>query len=156
MAVAMEYDGGTFWMPDPKAEALLNRLGVPWELVTVNTNLIDDQASARNQARLSAVLDQDRVEEYAEAMRRGDTFPALVGHALGDGAFVLEGGNHRLAAAKRARRTSVMLYLVRTNDAGMRHLVTVLLNTLEGVRPPRADLIAQCLRAVDQFDYDLA
>jgi len=158
MAMAAEStfaDGADLWMPDPKVEALLARLGVPWEIVTVNSNLIDDKASARNQARLNDVLDQERVEEYTEAMRRGDVFPALVAHALGDGQFLLHGGNHRLAAAKRARRTSIMLYLIRTNDAGMRHLVTVLLNTLEGVRPPRADLIRQCLYAVDHFAYDL-
>jgi hypothetical protein len=143
-------------MCDPKVESLLARLGVPWEYISVNINLIDAAASRSNQARLSAELDEGHVEEYAEAMKRGDTFPALVGHALGDGTFFLNGGNHRLAAARRSGRTAIDLYLIRTNDAGMRHLVTVLLNTLEGVRPSRADLMAQCVYAIEQYHYDLA
>lgn len=142
------------WMRDKKVEGLLARLGVAWDWISVNIDLIDAQASRDNQARLSGVLDEARVEEYAEAMKRGDTFPGLVAHALGDGTFWLHGGNHRLAAAKRARRASVDLYLIRTNDAGMRHLVTVLLNTLEGVRPSRADLMAQCIYVIEHFGYD--
>lgn len=144
------------WMPDPKVESLLTRLGVTWDYLSVNINLVDAAASRSNQARLSDVLDESRVEEYAEAMKRGDTFPALVGHALGDGTFFLNGGNHRLAAGRRSGRTSVELYLLKTNDAGMRHLVTVLLNTLEGVRPSRADLLAQCIYTIDQYGYEVA
>jgi hypothetical protein len=46
------------------------------------------------------------------------------------------------------------LCLIRTNDAGLRHLVTVLLNTVEGARPSRADLLAQCLYMIEHFGYD--
>lgn len=142
------------WMADPKVEALLARLGVSWEWIMVSIDLIDATASRGNQARLNDIVDESRVEEYAEAMKRGDTFPGLVGHALGDGTFFLNGGNHRLAAARRAQRSSVGVYLIRTNDAGMRHLVTVLLNTLEGVRPSRADLLAQCIYAIEHYGYE--
>lgn len=144
------------WMPDPKVEALLARLDVAWEWATVPLVLIDAQASRRNQARLSDILAPGTVEEYAEAMRRGDRFPALVAHATGAGTFVLNGGNHRAEAARIAGRQSVAVYLIRTNDVGMRHLLTVLLNTVEGARPSRADLMSQCLYMIDHFGYGQA
>lgn len=144
---------GQAWTCDKAVEAFLDRLGVGWEYISnININLIDRQASLQNQARIGVSLKPDTVVEYAVAMLEGSAFPAMVAFPLPNGTYLLAGGNHRLAAARDAGRKTVDLYVIRSNDEAMRRLITVSLNTLNGVRPDRADTLMQAVQMVQQYN----
>jgi hypothetical protein len=144
---------GKQWTCEKAVEALLDRLGMQWEYVAgVCTGLIDQVASLQNQARIGVALKQDTVVEYAVAMLEGAVFPALVAFPLPNGTYILAGGNHRFAAAREAGRTTVDLYVIRSNDEAMRRLITVSLNTLNGIRPDRADTLMQAVQMVQQYN----
>jgi len=140
------------WKADDTIEAHLNREGVRWEyLENVQVAQIDGKASLTNQARIRERIRQDVVEAYALAMMDGDVFPALVAHQRRDGAYVLMGGNHRLAAAKLAEITTVDLYLVASTDEAIIRLVTTTLNNVEGWRPPADEILEQAVRWMEEF-----
>jgi hypothetical protein len=64
------------------------------------------EASAATQIRVR--LDQDVIEEYAQAIRDGAAFPAITVFAeKGSERYILADGFHRLAAAKKADRTEI-------------------------------------------------
>lgn len=64
------------------------------------------EASAATQIRVR--LDQEKIEEYAQAIRDGAPFPAITVFAeKGSERYILADGFHRLAAAKKADRTEI-------------------------------------------------
>jgi hypothetical protein len=71
-----------------------------WTSMTVPLTQIDVKGSHRNQARLEAVVFDETVERYMEAMLQGDEFPDLVGYE-GPHGFILIDGNQRLEAITR-------------------------------------------------------
>lgn len=76
--------------------------GVQWTFhKDVSITEFDLDKSLRNQARINQVLNEERLETYTEAMKRGDKFPAVIGYKV-DGKYVAIDGNHRLQAAKNA------------------------------------------------------
>lgn len=102
-------------MRAPEIERWLDDLDVGWAyLDTLLLAAVDERASMRNQARFEA-LDRETVDRYADDMRRGDQFPAVIVRAKGK-AFVILGGNHRYAAAKAARVPSLDAYVVDCSD----------------------------------------
>ncbi len=73
-------------------EDWLDHHGVEWEYnPDIALDTVDIEKSLQNQARVYTKLDLDRVATYAEALSRGDNFPAVVlrkatgSVALGDG-----------------------------------------------------------------------
>ncbi len=58
--------------------------------------------SLRDQARLGNPVDEETVERYAEAMRGGAEFPAVVGWRGSEAKLILIDGNHRQVAAERS------------------------------------------------------
>lgn len=140
------------WAADPAAESLFEHLGVNYEYVAnVAITLIDRELSLQNQARLGVKLDDDVVEEYSAAMAAGAVFPALVAFPLPNGTYLLAGGNHRLEAARRAKRKLIDLYLLRVADEAMRRLITTSLNTKNGVRPGRSETVEQAIAWMERF-----
>lgn len=140
------------WTTDQAAENLFERLGVTWEYARgISIGLVDRDLSIQNQARLGVSLIADVVDEYALAMLEGAAFPALVAFPLPNGTYVLAGGNHRLAAAREAKRPLVDLYILRVNDEAMRRLITTSLNTLVGVRPERAETLEQAIAWMERY-----
>lgn len=144
--------GSTGWIRDLPTEQLIRRLGAEWEYQAgVPIGLINQTASLQNQARIGESVIQQVAEEYAAAMRNGTDFPALVAFLLADGSYILAGGNHRLAAALAAGRTTVDLYLIRVRDQGLRRLITMTLNTVNSVRPKREDMLIQAVTWMNQY-----
>lgn len=141
------------WTRDQAAEGKFAQLGVTYDFApSIPLSLIDREASLQNQARLSASkLNQDLVDEYALAMMEGASFPALVAFPLPSGTYLLAGGNHRLAAAYEAKRQTVALYIIRSNDEAMRRLIITSLNTLVGWRPERSETIEQAIAWVEKY-----
>lgn len=141
------------WMPDPKVEDKLARLGVRWTYrAGVPIAHIDLAASRHNNARayLNGALMRDKVEDYARAMKQGARFHALVAHMGPAGKLQLNGGNHRAAGAQAAGRRTVDLYDLATDDAALLDLVTLTLNDLEGVGTRREERVQQALYWVAQ------
>lgn len=153
MAIAIKQATGMGeWTTDQAAESLFDRLGVTWEYARgISIGLVDRESSIQNQARLGVSLISDVVDEYALAMLDGAAFPALVAFPQPNGTYVLAGGNHRLAAAREAKRALVDLYILRVNDEAMRRLVTTSLNTLVGVRPERAETVEQAIAWMERY-----
>lgn len=60
-------------------------------------------------------LDEDKVEQYAEAMKSGDEFPAITIYPTKKGYEVL-GGMHRIEAAKRAELPAFDAYVVNLEE----------------------------------------
>lgn len=74
-------------------------------LPEVDINDIDGERSLRNQARLGEeTVDQEYVNRYADAMRAGTEFPAVVVYTV-KGKYVIIDGNHRYVAARSAGYT---------------------------------------------------
>jgi hypothetical protein len=96
--------------------AWLAELQIPFEYVEdLDLARVDVKASLRNQARFQA-LDDDVVERYAEDMARGDVFPPIIARRVGrSGLLVVLGGNHRFAAAHKAR-APLAAYLIGCSD----------------------------------------
>lgn len=92
------------WAQREETELWLESKGVQWTFVPdVPIEDFDKDRSLRNQARITQVLNDERVETYKEAMERGDRFPAVVAYLV-DGRYVLIDGNHRLEAAEQANK----------------------------------------------------
>lgn len=88
----------TKWREHEAAHAVLGKLGMTWEYRTIPASEFDVAQSRKNRARLDAPVCKETVANYAEAMRCGDVFPAIVCRHI-NGRYVIAGGNHRHAAA---------------------------------------------------------
>ena len=65
---------------DAEIEEYLDAKGVKWTFrPKVSPDEFDIDKSLRNQARFEPIT-EDRVNTYAEAMRRGDKFPPVIAH----------------------------------------------------------------------------
>lgn len=97
-----------------EVENWLDHHGVAWEYdPAVPLERIDFERSLQNQARVYTKLDLDRVATYAEAMERGDEFPAVVVNRSSVKAKLVDvDGNHRVAAYSKAEFTHIPAYVI--------------------------------------------
>lgn len=103
---------------DPRIEAALDDLGIPWTFdPALPLDQINVTASLANQARVGEPLDDETVDRYAVAMADGAVFPAVIARRTSPRAkLVLLGGNHRRAAAEQAGRAAHAAYIVECSD----------------------------------------
>lgn len=80
---------------NPLAEALLDELGLEWQLVMLPREQIDHEKSLRNQARIDPIH-KDLVERYTEARKNGAVFPAILVGFNGGSTGRTADGNHRV------------------------------------------------------------
>lgn len=100
-------------------EAWLTSLGATWEFhPDLAITKIDQAAGLANQVRHDP-LHEEVVDRYAAAMVEGAVFPPII--ATLDGHQPL-GGNHRIAAAQRARRVTLAAYLVDATPQVLRRI----------------------------------
>lgn len=132
---------------DSKIEEYLDGKGVTWVFKTgVTVEEFDQEKSLRNQARFVPV-DEDRVNLYAEAMRRGDKFPPVIAHTV-RGKFVIVDGNHRLMAATKARK-HLSVYDVTGADSQLLVQMSYEGNTKHGWPTSETERIQQALYLID-------
>lgn len=138
------------WKNDDDAITTLNRMGVVWSLKTVAVSEIDVKTSRHNHARKKAIIDSN-VDDYSDAMDRGDVFPKIV-LARVDGAkeWLVAGGNHRLAAAIKLGLDEVDVIVVEC-DKSMFSLICPALNLYVGQREDRAVRVAQAADAAERL-----
>jgi len=96
---------------------------------------IDDLNTRNLQTR--AALDEDTVQDYADAMERGDRFPAVT--VFADGAeYYLADGFHRVEALRRIGKRAVVAEL-REGDFKAALLYALKANSTHGLRRTNAD-----------------
>lgn len=94
---------------------------------------IDREASYRNQARISAPIDEDTVITYAVAMENGDAFPPLVVYQEKEnGKYINVDGNHRYGAAQMVGKNRLPSYVVTNPTPALVSLLTYNANTKHG------------------------
>jgi hypothetical protein len=141
VAASAKFPGG-----DAEIEQYLDSKGVEWEFLgEVTPRSFDQKKSLRNQARFRP-LEDSRVEEYAEAMRRGDTFPPVLAYGKPD-ALVVADGNHRLDAALKANVTLKVYRL--TADASTLMAIMYERNAKHGLLTTEEERVHQALTLLD-------
>jgi hypothetical protein len=135
------------WKNDDDAIVTVNRMGLKWSHAIVQASNIDEKRSRHNHARKTAVIPQN-VDDYADAMDRGDSFPMIVVARIdGDKKLVIAGGNHRYLAAVKNGVTEFDVILVDC-DAAMFSILCPALNLYVGQREDRNVRIDQAADAV--------
>lgn len=115
----------------PEIERILDDYNVEWEFdPSLSFDQVDEKRSLSNQARVDQPIMPDLLETYAEAMRQGDEFPAIVVHKDGP-KYVTVDGNHRLVSGKKVGKTEFPAYKVKARAETIRVLMT-LLNVIHG------------------------
>ncbi len=95
-----------------------------------------DDLNVRN-LQTRAALDEDTVQDYADAMERGDRFPAVT--VFSDGAeYYLADGFHRVEALRRIGKRAVVAEL-REGDFRAALLYALKANSTHGLRRTNAD-----------------
>lgn len=129
-------------------ESVLNKYPeVEWEY---KSNLplkdIDRDKSHKNQARvMGKPVKPFTVEDYANGMKQGDEFPAIVAYPDGK-LYVVIDGNHRVDAALKNGLTTFDAYIVVTDDPNLRMLLTFEFNrVMTGLSPDEADIDHQAV-----------
>lgn len=126
-------------MRNPVYEQALNKQGLTWSYEeSRRLDDIDEKKSLGNQARLEHRIDDDLVESYRQVYEAdGSVFPPLVAYYPGVSTrpgpkpkLVLIDGNNRLAAARKAKRTTHDIYLVDCSDPRVIDRVTWTFNNL--------------------------
>lgn len=108
-------------------EDLANKYNVGWQYHSgMPTSEFDIERGLDNQARFQAI-NRDKVEEYREAVERGDAFPAVIAYRPGraqKAPLVSIDGNHRLVAHDEAKK-GIDVYEI---DRGTRAATIALMN----------------------------
>jgi len=112
-------------------EQMLTKQGVGFEYVeSLPMEDINMKAGIRNQARLLQPLDEELVNIYAQHMKDGCEFPAVVLARTGKGLWIPVDGNQRLAALEKNGRKRTDAYLLDTKDAQVIDRLTWTFNNL--------------------------
>lgn len=114
---------------------------------TIALHEIDDRASLRNQARFQA-LDERLVVTYSEAFGNNAQFPPIVVARAAHGLLVID-GNHRVAAARLAGKTSLPAYIVSNATERQIHVLTFDANTKHGMPTTPEERKAHAVYLVD-------
>lgn len=119
-------------------------------LAGVSTSAFDVVKSQHNQARNEAI-DDAVATSYAEAMERGDIFPAVVAwKPPGSSSYVMIDGNHRLVGHIRADMPTMDLYEIDPDTAPQTIArMTFALNATHGMKTSVAERIQQAIYLVD-------
>lgn len=116
----------------PELEAWLDIHGVPWRLAgALPIDQVDAVAGLANQARLTT-LDEATVDRYTADMEAGAAFPPIVVRQHGN-KLVPVGGNHRIAAARKAGRHALAAYVLPRLSDDVIHLLAIEDNRRHGL-----------------------
>lgn len=135
------------WKNDEDAIVTVNRIGLKWNYATITASSIDEKRSKHNHARKTAIIQQN-VDDYSDAMERGDVFPMIVVARIdGEKKMVIAGGNHRYQAAIKNGVTEFDAMVVEC-DAAMFSILCPALNLYVGQREDRNVRVEQAADAV--------
>jgi hypothetical protein len=131
-------------------QALSERYHVAWSYTAqVNTSQFDQESGLHNQARFEAI-DDKTVAEYAQAIERGDVFPAVIAYRKqARGKLQIIDGNHRLAAHIEAGTPIDVYEVARDTDRKVIAMMTFSFNTTHGRPTSEAERIHQAIYLVE-------
>ncbi len=119
------------WTEDPKAEALMRRLGIKWTVESVHIKDIDLDESLNRQTRLGKKMDTEVVLQYALGMLAPDAaWPRPIINKVKKHVF-LWSGIHRTHGAIEADIEKMDCYVVNITDPKLQDIVPRLVNALE-------------------------
>jgi hypothetical protein len=122
------------WIPDPVSETVLQKLGIGWRVETVRLDDIDWATTKRNCGRLGNPIDQDLIEDYGEAMKKGDSFPMPIVVENDKGDFIVLSGLHRTTGASGIGRKEMLAYVADITLPYQFRLVSIMSNRRQGKR----------------------
>jgi ParB-like chromosome segregation protein Spo0J len=108
----------------------------------------DEKASLQNQARFDPIH-EEAVLRYAEAMERGDKFPAVVGYKNRQGKIIIIDGNHRYQSSKRNNYKDIDVYVVEATPEIIQ-VLTFEANSRHGIAPSVEERTRHAIFLIDQ------
>lgn len=135
-------------------ETWLDDKGLTWRFdADFRLDGIDREKSLANQARLGDPVDGAVVEEYRDALRRGDRFPAIVvAQSAPRSVAVTIDGNHRSEAALAAGLEAFGAYVVKARPGTHQVIaLTMEANTRHGRPTSTEERVQQALWMVDNL-----
>lgn len=130
-------------------ESFLDRLGVDYTLADIPVDRVDEKLSRGNQVRVTAI-DLDTVERYQYFYENGEALPRVIAHqrsASSPDWYVLDGGNHRHEAAKRAGLKTIPACIISV-DHRQADMVRALDNQSHGLPSTRQERLDHAVRLV--------
>lgn len=129
---------------DPAAKWLESH-GAEFREQRVNLSQVDKDRSLKNQARVSAPLNEDVVLLYAVAMEGGEEFPPIITYKNGTDKHIVVDGNHRLAAAEVISKASLQALVITNATPAMIQALTYEANTKHGLPTTINERVQQAL-----------
>lgn len=131
-------------------QALSEKYQVEWTYTAqVSPSMFDVDASLHNQARFEA-LDPKTVDTYAQAVERGDVFPAVIAYRKqARGKLQIIDGNHRLQGHIKADAPLDVYEVSRDTDRKVIAMMTFAFNTTHGRPTSEQERISQAIYLVE-------
>lgn len=134
-------------------EQALTKHGVRFEYhESIDLDDIDLGKGIRNQARLSNPVEEELVEQYADAYLDKMEFPPIVLWRPGKGRWIPVDGNNRLAACARAKKKWHDAYVIDCQDQQVIDRITWTFNNMvNGKRLSREECIEHAVSFVQKY-----
>jgi len=146
------------WCADLKAESDYRAMAIPFSMQTIRFSQIDLKESSFNGARLGDTIIDDLVDDYAQGMTNGDTFPSVVVYEAKGGKFIIISGNQRSNAIKKLiangelpKDPTMEVYVLDTADQMLLEAVARSANVSHGSRATAAERMAHAVYMVTKF-----
>lgn len=143
------------WVRDEALEHFLRSQGVDFTTAVIDLDSIDKKSSLQQSGRIDR-LNDELVEQYAEAMERGAAFPALLCAQNGNDKRDCLSGNHRVHAAEKARRRQALAYLLTTKDKAVWDELARILNCANGAPSSMQERLLNAKHLVETYGYTVA
>lgn len=138
-----------------RVEHNLKQMGVEFKIETVRLESIDFDASLEKQVRVGKKIDDDLVLQYAEAMTKpGAAFPMTIVNRLKTFSWFAS-GNHRGKAMELCGIKEFDAYVISVTDPRVIDLIPRVVNTWEGKRPGRDEMIANAAYMIDTYRMEI-
>lgn len=141
------------WLKDPKVESHLKQMNIEFEVKVVKIADIDLQQSLDRQTRMGKKINDDWVLEYATAMQTGSQFPMTILNQLGKSIWIWS-GLHRVHSAELIGETEIEAYLLHVHDPRIQDMLPRVVNTWEGRRPPREELLINAQYLIENYGLE--
>jgi len=146
------------WCADLKAESDYRAMAITFSKQTIRFSQIDLKESSFNGARLGDTIINDLVNDYAQGMINGDTFPSVVVYKAKNGKFIIISGNQRsnaiaklIAMGKLPKDPTMEVYVLDTADQMLLEAVARSANVSHGSRTTATERMAHAIYMVTKY-----
>jgi ParB-like chromosome segregation protein Spo0J len=141
------------WTACPKAEWVLNKLGLSYTVATIAIAKIDWKATHANIGRTGRAVIQENVDDFALAMSMGAVFPMPIAIRRKNG-FSVPAGVHRTTSAKQNNCTEIECYVLDEQSEMTERMIAIMTNRLEGSRVAKNEALRQGVFLVSEYGAD--